>query len=93
MASITYLPQELIRIKRDGGTLSREQIAAFVSMVSDQRMSDSQTASMAMAIFLNGMGREETAALTLAMRDSGDVLEWSDTSRPVIDKHSTGGVG
>lgn len=93
MASITYLPQELIRIKRDGGALSREQIAAFISMVSDQRMSDSQTASMAMAIFLNGMGREETAALTLAMRDSGDVLEWSDTSRPVIDKHSTGGVG
>ena len=93
METITYLPQELIRIKRDKGELTREQIAAFISMVSDQRMSDSQTASMAMAIFLNGMKREETAALTLAMRDSGDVLNWPDASRPIIDKHSTGGVG
>lgn len=93
METITYLPQELIRIKRDKGELSHEQIAAFISMVNDQRMSDSQTASMAMAIFLNGMGRKETAALTTAMRDSGDVLEWPDATRPIIDKHSTGGVG
>lgn len=56
-------------------------------------MSDSQTAAMAMAIFLNGMDKDETVALTLAMRDSGEVLNWPDAKRPIIDKHSTGGVG
>src|SRR3954449_3203099 len=46
-----------------------------------------------MAIFLNGMSRDEAVALTIAMRDSGDVLDWSDLPGPVTDKHSTGGIG
>ena len=56
-------------------------------------VSEGQIAALAMAVFLNGMNREEAIALTLAMRDSGDVLDWSDLNGPVVDKHSTGGVG
>lgn len=55
-------------------------------------IADSQMASLSMAMFLNGLDRDETVALTLAMRDSGDVLHWH-VDGPVIDKHSTGGVG
>ncbi|TIW14632.1 MAG: thymidine phosphorylase, partial [Mesorhizobium sp.] len=56
-------------------------------------VSDGQVGAFAMAVFLKGMSREEAVALTLAMRDSGDVLDWSDLPGPVTDKHSTGGVG
>lgn len=87
------LPQEIIRRKRDGGELSPVEIADFVKGVSDGRVSEGQIAALAMAVFLNGMTREEAVALTLAMRDSGDVLDWSDLDGPVLDKHSTGGVG
>jgi thymidine phosphorylase len=57
------------------------------------KVSEGQVAALAMAVFFNGMSREEAVALTLAMRDSGDVLEWSDLPGPITDKHSTGGVG
>ncbi len=87
------LPQEIIRRKRDGGALSREDISAFVAGLTDGSFSEGQAAALAMAILLNGMRREETVALTLAMRDSGTVLDWSDLAGPVPDKHSTGGVG
>ena len=87
------LPQEIIRRKRDGKTLTDEEIAAFASGLADETWSEGQIAALAMAIFLNGMDPAEGAALTLSMRDSGTVLDWSDLPGPVTDKHSTGGVG
>jgi thymidine phosphorylase len=90
---MNMLPQETIRRKRDGGTLSPSEIAEFVAGVTSGRVSEGQVAALAMAIYLNGMDREEAVALTLAMRDSGDVLDWSHLGPAVVDKHSTGGVG
>lgn len=87
------LPQETIRRKRGGEPLAREEIARFIAGVTDGSVSEGQVAALAMAIWFNGMARDETVALTLAMRDSGDVLDWSDIDRPIADKHSTGGVG
>jgi thymidine phosphorylase len=87
------LPQEIVRLKRDGHDLSREQIAAFVEGVTSESISEAQAAAFAMAVFFRGMSRDETIALTLAMRDSGSVLRWTGIDRPIADKHSTGGVG
>ncbi len=87
------LPQETILRKRSGEPLTREEIARFIAGVTDGSVSEGQVAALAMAIWFNGMARDETVALTLAMRDSGDVLDWSDIERPIADKHSTGGVG
>ncbi len=85
-------PQEIIRRKRNGQKLSKEEIDFFIKGVVNNDIADIQTAALTMAIFLNGFDKEETVALTLAMRDSGDVLKWN-LPAPVIDKHSTGGVG
>ncbi|MEC9342392.1 MAG: thymidine phosphorylase, partial [Pseudomonadota bacterium] len=89
------LPQEIIRAKRDGKALSGEEIAVFIAGVTDGRVTEGQIAAFAMAVYLNGMDRRETVDLTLAMRDSGVVLDWSGLGgdAPVVDKHSTGGVG
>jgi thymidine phosphorylase len=87
------LPQEVIRKKRDGGKLTTGEIAFFVKGITSGSVSEGQISALAMAIFFNGMEREEAVALTLAMRDSGTVLDWSDLPGPVVDKHSTGGVG
>jgi thymidine phosphorylase len=87
------LPQEIIRKKRDGKPLDAKEIAAFVAGIAPGTVSEGQVAALAMAVFFNGMSRAEAVALTLAMRDSGDVLDWSDLPGPVTDKHSTGGVG
>jgi thymidine phosphorylase len=87
------LPAEFIRRKRDDKPLLAGEIAAFVEGIVSGSVSEGQAAAFAMAVFFNGMSREEAVALTLAMRDSGDVLEWSDLPGPVTDKHSTGGVG
>lgn len=87
------LPQEIIRRKRDGKPLASEEIAAFVKGIAKGTVSEGQIAAFGMAIFFNGMNRNEAVALTLAMRDSGDVLDWSELPGPVTDKHSTGGVG
>ncbi|TRC91168.1 thymidine phosphorylase [Mesorhizobium sp. WSM4310] len=87
------LPQEIIRHKRDGHRLSAGEIAAFIGGVTSGAVTDGQAAAFAMAVFFNGMNRDEAVALTLAMRDSGNVLDWSDLPGPVTDKHSTGGVG
>ena len=87
------LPQEIIRAKRDGGRLSAEEIAFFIKGVTSSGVTEGQIAAFAMAVFFNGMERDEAVALTLAMRDSGTVLDWSDLPGPVVDKHSTGGVG
>jgi thymidine phosphorylase len=92
-----FLPQELIRIKRDGGTLAADQIQAFVRGITHEQVNDAQIAAFVMAVFQHGMSRDEAVALTLAMRDSGTVLDWTtvrgELPGPVLDKHSTGGVG
>ncbi len=87
------LPQEIIRQKRDGQTLTTAEISEFIQGVTDGSIMDAQTAALTMAIFLKGMNAEETAALTLAMRDSGDVMQWRGFDKPIVDKHSSGGVG
>jgi thymidine phosphorylase len=87
------LPQEVIRHKRDGNRLSAAEIARFIQGLTDGTISEGQVAAFAMAVFFRGMAEDETVALTLAMRDSGRVLDWSDLGGPVVDKHSTGGVG
>jgi thymidine phosphorylase len=86
------LPQEIIRRKRDGKALAPDEIAFFVEGLANETVTEGQVAALAMAVFFNGMSRDEAVALTLAMRDSGDVLEW-DLPGPIVDKHSTGGVG
>jgi thymidine phosphorylase len=91
---MSYVP-DLIRIKRDGGELSEDQIDELVAGIAEGAVSDAQVGALAMAIVLNGMTAAERIALTGAMRDSGDVLDWSDAGLPgpALDKHSTGGVG
>ena len=88
-----FLPQEVIRAKRDGRVLPDDAIAAFVAGIGDGTVSEGQAAAMAMAVCLNGMTAPERVALTRAMTTSGRVLEWPDLGRPILDKHSTGGVG
>lgn len=88
-----YLPQETIRRKRDGGELDAAEIRRFIAGLVGGDVSDVQAAAFAMAVCLRGMSLAETVALTLAMRDSGAVLAWPDDGHPVLDKHSTGGVG
>ena len=90
-----HSPAELIRRKRDGATLSEAEIAGVVAGIVDGSMSDGQVAAFAMAVYFRGLTREECAALTRAMTRSGSVLDWSraDLGGPVLDKHSTGGVG
>ncbi|MEF2551885.1 thymidine phosphorylase [Aurantimonas sp. A2-1-M11] len=90
---MAFLPQEIIRAKRDGAALDPADIKAFIAGFDDGRVTEGQVAAFAMAVFFQGMTRLETVALTEAMRDSGDTLDWSDLDRPVVDKHSTGGVG
>ena len=87
------LPQEIIRAKRDRQVLSAEQIKAFVRGITDGSVSEGQIAAFGMATYFNGMTRDEAVALTTAMQYSGDVLAWRDLDGPVVDKHSTGGVG
>lgn len=86
------LPQEIIRKKRQGQVLSAEEIESFVQGITSEEVDEAQMAAFAMAVFLQGMAIEETAQLTAAMRDSGETLDW-DLPGPVLDKHSTGGVG
>jgi len=90
---MTILPQEIIRKKRDGETLKPEEIAFFAHGLASGAISEGQVAAFAMAVFFQGMSMDERVALTLAMRDSGKVLAWPDARGPVLDKHSTGGVG
>jgi len=87
------IPQELIRKKRDGGALSANEIYRFIDGMTSGAVSDAQIAAFAMAVFFNGMTRDERVALTRAMTHSGTVLEWSDFPGPMLDKHSTGGIG
>jgi thymidine phosphorylase len=90
-----FIPQELIRRKRDGGTLSDAEIAFLVAGITDGTLSEGQVAALAMAVFFRGMSRAERVALTREMTRSGTVIDWSDADLPgpPLDKHSTGGVG
>jgi thymidine phosphorylase len=90
-----FLTQEIIRKKRDKGALTPEEIQFFVRGITDGSVSEGQIAALAMAVYFNDMNMDERVAFTLAMRDSGAVLDWSklDLPGPVVDKHSTGGVG
>lgn len=83
----------LIEKKRDGGALTGEEIRVLIGGYVRGDVPDYQMAALAMAIFFQGMNDAETTALTLRMRDSGDVFVWPDGTPPKVDKHSTGGVG
>ena len=83
----------LIERKRDGGTLSSEEIRGLVRGYAGGEVPDYQMAALAMAVFFRGMDDVETTALTMEMRDSGDVFAWPAGTPPKVDKHSTGGVG
>ena len=86
-------PQDVIRKKRDGLNLSREEIDFFIGGVTSGRIADYQVSALLMAIYLNGMNEDEQQALTEAMLNSGNILDFTDIPKPKADKHSTGGVG
>src|SRR5450432_229587 len=83
----------LIESKREGKTHAPEHIREFINEFTAGKIPDYQMAALLMAIYFRGLDTAETTALTLAMRDSGDVLQFPKDSRPLVDKHSTGGVG
>ena len=83
----------LIEAKREGKTLASEQIRGFIREFTAGKIPDYQMAAMLMAIYFRGLNTAETTALTLVMRDSGDVLKFPKDKRPLVDKHSTGGIG
>ncbi len=89
------IPQEIIRRKRDGAALDEREIDFFIKGLTAGSVTEGQAAALAMAIFFRGMTRAECAALTRAMTGSGKVLDWRSAHLPgpVLDKHSTGGVG
>ena len=88
---MNFLP--LIESKREGNALGKQDIGQFIRAFTDGKIPDYQMAAMLMAIYFSGLNTEETRALTLAMRDSGDTLKFPKSKRPLVDKHSTGGVG
>lgn len=91
---MVFIPQEVIRRKRDGRSLDREEIEAFVHGIADGAISEGQVAAFAMAVYFRGMTMDERVCLTRAMARSGEVLDWESMGvAPVVDKHSTGGVG
>ncbi len=92
MSAAFHVPA-LIERKRDGGLLSAEEIAWLVQGLTDGSIPDYQWSALAMAVFFSGMDARETWELTRAMRDSGGVLQFPAGHPPIVDKHSTGGVG
>jgi thymidine phosphorylase len=92
-ARLPLLPAELLRRKRDGGALSAAELHAIAGAIGDGTFSDAQVGAFAMAVFLKGLDDAERVALTEGLRDSGTVLRWEHLDVPVVDKHSTGGVG
>ena len=92
---MTFLPQEIIKKKRDGLVLNTEEIQFFVKGITENSITEGQIGAFAMAVFFQDMNLQERRDLTIAMQHSGDVLQWSHLhlNGPVLDKHSTGGVG
>jgi pyrimidine-nucleoside phosphorylase len=88
---VNFLP--LIESKREGKILAPEQIQEFIREFTAGKIPDYQMAALLMAVYFRGLDTAETTALTLAMRDSGDVLKFPNDPRPLVDKHSTGGIG
>ena len=84
--------QEIRAKKRDKCELSEDEIKYFVEEYTNGNIADYQAAALIMAIYINGMSKEETTSLTIEMANSGDILDLSDLGN-VVDKHSTGGVG
>jgi thymidine phosphorylase len=89
------LPQEIIRRKRDGQELSAEEIAFIARGIASESLGEGQVASFAMTVFFRGLSVEELVALTLGLAGSGITLDWRDLALPgpIVDKHSSGGVG
>ncbi|MAA67471.1 MAG: thymidine phosphorylase [Deltaproteobacteria bacterium] len=89
------IPQELIRKKRDGLELTLPEIEFLVGGLTSGQLCEGQVAAFAMAVYFQGMTAKECAGLTWAMMNSGDTLNWKnqDLNGPVLDKHSTGGIG
>jgi thymidine phosphorylase len=85
--------KELLRDKRNGEALADEDLRAIAAGIATGAMTDAQVGAWAMAVYFRGLDARELPTFTLAMRDSGRVMDWSDLDRPVLDKHSTGGVG
>ena len=92
---MTYLPQEIIKNKRDGKVLSQSEIDFFIQGITNNTVCDGQIAAFAMATYFQGMNSQERIDFTQSMVNSGDVMNWSDMNLngPILDKHSTGGVG
>jgi len=90
-----FFPQEIIRKKRDGLALTKPEIQFMVKGITDSSVSEGQVAAFAMAVFFRDMSMDERVWLTAAMVNSGAVMNWANAelNRPVVDKHSTGGVG
>jgi len=87
------LPQELIRAKRNGLKLTEDALKDFINGIANEQVSDAQIAAFSMAVHCQGMSMAEQTVFTLAVRDTGNCLSWPDLDGPVLDKHSTGGVG
>jgi thymidine phosphorylase len=88
-----FTVESVIQAKRDARALDAEEIAAFVRAITAKTVTDAQLGAFTMAVCQRGMNMAEQTALTLAMRDSGKTLDWTGLDGPVLDKHSTGGVG
>ena len=84
---------EIIEKKRDKKELTKEEIQFFITEYTNDNIADYQASALIMAIFLNGMTKKETTYLTMAMANSGEVLDLSKLQEIIVDKHSTGGVG
>ena len=85
--------QDLIYAKRDGGVLTEAQIRWFINAFTKNEIPDEQAGSFLMAVFFQGLNKEELSVWTDAMIKSGEILDLSSVGKPTVDKHSTGGVG
>ena len=83
----------IIENKKIGKELTKEEIEFFIENYTSGKIADYQAAALIMAICINGMTQDEILSLTMAMAESGDILDLTDISEHIVDKHSTGGVG